>query len=129
VVSLAAAGYRRLDFPLTTSGEIQGRVTRVMPGAGVEPVAGKTIRIEAVDGHLPPRAATTFGDGGFYAMGIPPGRYELWVDPAEGSELRLEARSTARVEVHPAVDGDGRGGEGRLAVVIIHPTDRPPADD
>jgi len=129
VVSLAAAGYRRLDLPLTTSGEIQGRVTRVMPGGGVEPVAGKTIRIEAVDRPLPPREATTFRDGGFYAMGIPPGRYELRIDPAEGSDLRLEAGSSARVEMHPVVDGDGTGGEGRLAVVIIHPTDRPPADD
>jgi hypothetical protein len=129
VVSLAAAGYRRLDLPLTTSGEIQGRMTRIMPGGGVEPVPGKTIRIEAVDRPLPPREVTTFGDGGFYAMGIPPGRYVLRIDPAEGSDLRLEAGSSARVEVHPVVDGDGRGGEGRLAVVIIHPTDRPPADD
>lgn len=50
------------------------------------------------------RAVTTFTDGDFSLLGVPPGSYELTVDPADLAALHASA-DVARVKVPADVNG------------------------
>jgi hypothetical protein len=77
-VEVPPASYRRVDLPLSPSGEVTGRAVRVN-GEGKElPLAN--LELELVDqerGSV--RTLSTFSDGEFYLFGVPPGSYHLRV--------------------------------------------------
>jgi hypothetical protein len=70
--------FRGLDIPLVQAGVIEGSVVRDVAGRR-EGVAGATlVLVNRRTGAR--RMLATFSDGGFYALGIVPGDYELTVD-------------------------------------------------
>ena len=69
-----------LNIPVLSGGVIDGRLIRRAP-EGTVPVPGATLILR----HLKTgrtRTITTFSDGGFYALSIRPGEWEIQVDPA-----------------------------------------------
>jgi hypothetical protein len=79
--------FRSVDLPVAPGGVIEGQVLRETP-TGPHGMGGITIVItEKTSGAR--RMIVTFKDGGFYAMGIKPGDYEITV--AESVLNRLQA--------------------------------------
>jgi hypothetical protein len=68
-------GFRRLDVPVLPAAEVSGRITRPA-AAGPRPVPG--LRLELMERDTGRRfQTTTFHDGEFYVLGLPPGDYEV----------------------------------------------------
>jgi hypothetical protein len=95
--------FQPLNIPFVQTAEAVGEV-RLLPGN--TPVAGVEVRFVPEDGSEP-FAARTFSDGGFYLMGIRPGRYRVTVSQqvqdvygvvSEDAEFTVEAGKTSVVE-------------------------------
>ncbi len=66
---------RHLDVPVVPSAEVSGNVT-LRSASGPQPVAG--LRLRFVNRQSGRRfEATTFSDGEFYLLGLPPGEYDV----------------------------------------------------
>jgi hypothetical protein len=66
---------RHLDIPVLPAAEVAGQVVMESP-SGSRPVGG--LRLELVNRQTGRRfEATTFSDGEFYLLGLPPGEYEV----------------------------------------------------
>jgi hypothetical protein len=110
-VEVSPNRYRTLDIPLLPGGVVEGRVAWAAESAeasaptddAARPVAGVTLVLR----HLKTgqrQVITTFSDGGFYAMGIRPGEWELSVDP---KCLSLIGAQAAPARFTMAADPDG----------------------
>jgi hypothetical protein len=73
--------FRGINIPIVQAGVIEGRVVR--PGAeGRRPEGVGGVMLVLTDARTgATRRFSTFTDGGFYAMGVKPGVYELAIDP------------------------------------------------
>src|SRR5439155_1043812 len=73
--------FRGINIPSVQAGVIEGRVVRpAAEGRRLEGVGGVMLVLtDARTGAT--RRFSTFTDGGFYAMGVKPGVYELAIDP------------------------------------------------
>lgn len=78
-----------LNIPVLAGGVIDGRLTRETP-AGPVPVPGATLILRHLKSGRT-RTLTTFSDGGFYAMSIRPGEWEIRVDPSVVERLGSRA--------------------------------------
>ncbi|HEU5049354.1 MAG TPA: carboxypeptidase regulatory-like domain-containing protein, partial [Gemmatimonadales bacterium] len=78
-----------VDIPLSVGAVLEGRVTRAFGGA-MQGVAGATLELTELRSGTQ-RRVTTFSDGAFYILGIPPGDYELRVGPRILEILRVTA--------------------------------------
>ncbi len=76
VVEPAPNRYSRVDIPILPGGTIEGRVT-LPTGA---PASGGIVLVMRHRESGERRLLTTFGDGGFYAIGVRPGEWALSVD-------------------------------------------------
>ncbi|MEX0684727.1 MAG: hypothetical protein WD098_01880 [Balneolales bacterium] len=85
--------YKTIDIPFYIAGIIEGGVTLVS-GEDHTPLGGMRINLRQLDGNYE-SVMRTFSDGGYYAMEIPPGRYEATVD--QGQLKFLNARSEPEV--------------------------------
>ncbi|MEX1063515.1 MAG: hypothetical protein WEC12_07920, partial [Balneolaceae bacterium] len=103
--------YKPIDIPVTMSGVIEGRIERVLEDGTTNGLAGVRLFLTRTDQPagtpLFRQELRTFSDGSYYAYEIPPGSYELEIDP---SQLQfLDARSspeTLEFEVAARYDGD-----------------------
>jgi len=69
-----------LNFPLVAGGMVEGFVQR-QTSTGTQPLAGAVVLLlEQRSGRR--REVTTFTDGSFYVLGLPPGEWEVTIDPA-----------------------------------------------
>ena len=103
-------GYRRLDLALVPAAVVEGAV-RWEGGAGA--VGGIPLRlVDSVTGRTV--QAMTFRDGGFYLMGVRPGRWTLEVEPAALAAL---GAVSAAVEV-PVTPATAAAGLPRVEVVL-----------
>jgi hypothetical protein len=84
--------FRNVDIPIVPAGVIEGRVVRQTVDS-VVPVAGVRLLLRRL-GSGQTVQLVSFSDGGFYLIGVKPGRYELSVDPAVLAKLQLSARPT-----------------------------------
>jgi hypothetical protein len=85
--------FRTIDLPVAPGGVIEGQVLRES-AAGLHGVGGVTIMItEKRTGAR--RTTTTYRDGGFYAMGIKPGDYEITVAESVLGRLGVTAEPVA----------------------------------
>jgi hypothetical protein len=91
--------FTRYDVPLVVGATIDGRVVR----AGDVGVGGVGLILAERRSHVE-RRLTTFSDGVFYAASVPPGDYELTVDPGALERLGLRAAPT-RFVIGPAGTG------------------------
>ncbi|TVP42678.1 MAG: hypothetical protein EA350_14965 [Gemmatimonadales bacterium] len=110
-IPLAPSSFRRLDLPLQRTGEVSGRVVKADPAGppGETGLAGAEILLSERGGRGRTHATTTFFDGGFYFMGIPPGDYELRLAPGILSGLGLSPESPRRnLVVDPSGTSSGR---------------------
>ncbi len=97
--------FKPMDIPFYMSGVIEGAVKRQM-GGELHGLGGARVLLRQVDGEYE-ETMRTFSDGSYYAMGIPPGHYESWVDTTQ--QVFLNARSeppVRRFEVQALADGD-----------------------
>ena len=76
-----------IDIPVVVGAEIGGFVTLDGEGLPGVPVILRNLTTGATI------ALTTFGDGGFYKLGVPPGDYELSVPDAYLEQFRAMVTS------------------------------------
>ncbi|MFN2567971.1 MAG: hypothetical protein ABR499_23535 [Gemmatimonadaceae bacterium] len=97
--------YKRIDVPFFVGGVVEGTVVRRVGGED-RPVAGLKVHLEGVGVDFRVDL-TTFSDGSFYHMGVPPGRYVLQVDTAQLNLLSAVTEPAARsFEVRETATGD-----------------------
>ncbi|MGH7545564.1 MAG: hypothetical protein ACREKI_05210, partial [Gemmatimonadota bacterium] len=103
----APNGFAQVQVPVWNGAEVAGRVLRAGP-RGPEGVGG--LRLELANLETGRRTeATTFSDGEFYLLGVPPGTYDVRIpedvlvalgvrppDPAPRIEVRADADGVAR---------------------------------
>jgi hypothetical protein len=102
-VSIVAhpGGTARVDFPVVTTGEIDGTVFKVEE-TKVFPVSGAELQLLDVDGKVVRELRSAFD--GFYLMEfVPPGVYTVRVNPEQLARLGLNADSVRRA----TINGDG----------------------
>ena len=97
--------YRNVDIPFQETGILEGFVLQ-RGNVGYNGVGGLRVFLRRVDGSYT-TTLQTFSDGGFYAFGLPPGRYEVSLDTTQLRLLDVRAEpEVVAVEVRP-VDGQG----------------------
>ncbi len=81
--------FKQIEIPLYRTGVIEGQV---LMGSIHEPQALSGIRLIIEDmGNNQTETIRTFSDGGYYAMGLIPGKYKLTVDPVQLSFLNKQS--------------------------------------
>ncbi len=97
--------YKEIDIPFFVGGVVDGTVLRSAGKSGV-PIPGLSLIIKSMDSNLV-KTVPVFNDGSFYYMGLPPGKYEAYVDSSQLSELDLHSDPVAlRFEVKRTDKGD-----------------------
>jgi hypothetical protein len=97
--------YKRIDVPFFVGGVVEGRVVRRV-GSEERPLPGLKLHVAGVGVDFRVDL-TTFSDGTFYHMGVPPGRYVVEVDSAQLQLLGAVAEPTRRTfEVRETTNGD-----------------------
>jgi hypothetical protein len=96
-----------LNIPVLSGGVIDGRVMRQAPEGNV-PVPGATLILRHLKSGRT-RSITTFSDGGFYALSIRPGEWEIRVDPSVVA--RFGTRSDpVYFNIKPTLQGESLSG-------------------
>ncbi len=97
--------YKRIEIPFYRSGVIDGSVS-VRRGEETEGQGGMRLLMTGLDNEFSETIRTFYG-GGFYAMDIPPGRYQLEVDPAQLDFLGVVPYDGKKeIEIRSLADGD-----------------------
>lgn len=97
--------YKSIDIPFFAGGIVDGTVLKI-EGESTSAIPGLTLEIKEV-GTGVQRTLAVFGDGTFYFMGLPPGKYEAYVDSAQLSVLDVYADpAVLSFEVKPSRTGD-----------------------
>ena len=94
-------GTVRLDFPVVTTGEIDGTVFKV-EGSEVFPVSGAEVQLLDGDGKVVRDLRSAY-DGFFLMQFVPPGDYTLRLNPEQMKELGLVPDH----QVPVTIEGDG----------------------
>ena len=104
-------GTARVDFPVVTTGEIDGTVFKV-DGTKVFPISGAEIQLLGADGAVLRELRSAFD--GFYLMEyVPPGSYTVRINPEQLTRLSLVSDGIRRVEI----EGDGTIANGQDIVL------------
>ena len=77
LVELPPNRYRTLDIPVLPGGTVEGRVLQASGALA----SGGIVLVFTHHESGERRLLTTFGDGGFYGIGMRPGEWEVTVDP------------------------------------------------
>ena len=118
MVELPPNRYRTLDIPVLPGGTVEGHV--LQPSGALASGGIVVVFTHRESGER--RLVTTFGDGGFYAIGMRPGEWEVAVDPKCLAALRASAEP---LDLHHA-GGCGRcdgGGAGSSTAVTVFRVD------
>lgn len=102
MVELPPNRYRSLDIPILPGGTVEGHV--LQPSGALASGGIVVVFTHRESGER--RLLTTFGDGGFYAIGMRPGEWEVTVDPKCLERLNLSAQPvsfTMKADVDGAV--------------------------
>jgi len=120
-VTIAAhpGGTARVDFPVVTTGEIDGTVFKV-EATKVFPVSGAEVQLLDADGNVVRDLRSAF-DGFFLFEFVPPGDYAVRVNPDQLARLNLVADGVRRA----VIEGDGTVASGRD--IVLRKRGTPPA--
>lgn len=114
-VTPPANSFARVEIPLAVGGQIEGYVTLHATGKKDEGLGGTRIKVRHWDPHGDgdtsevqlSEETLSYSNGEFYYMGIPPGRYRIFIDP---NQLRLLyykcSPAFVDFEVKNSADGD-----------------------
>ncbi len=94
---------KALDVPVYPRGGAEGTVYAATP-TGRRPLAGLRVHFRRSDGSE--AVGTTFSDGGFSIMGLAPGRYVAFVEPAQLHTLGFKSvPATRAMDILATADG------------------------
>lgn len=97
--------FKPIDIPFYTSGVIDGMVMR-QRGDERRGLGGVRVQLRQTDGDYR-ETIRTFSDGSWYAMEIPPGHYEAWVDTTQQEFLNAVADpAVMQFEIQALSEGD-----------------------
>ncbi len=97
--------FKPMDIPFYMSGVIDGMVMR-REAESDRGLGGVRVLLRQMDGDFE-ETMRTFSDGSYYAMEIPPGRYEAWVDTTQQEFLNVRSEpAVRRFEVQALAEGD-----------------------
>ena len=97
--------FKPMDIPFYMSGVVEGMVLR-QQGEAHRGLGGVRVRIRQIDGDYD-ETIRTFSDGSYYAMEIPPGRFESWVDSTQLDFLDVHSDpAIMRYEIEAKAEGD-----------------------
>jgi SPOR domain len=97
--------YKPIDIPFFAGGVVDGSVLRV-EGTTATAIPGLTLEIRSAGSDFE-KTISVFNDGSFYFMGLPPGKYEAYVDSSQLSMLNMVADpAVLSFEVKPTKNGD-----------------------
>lgn len=105
LVELPPNRYRTLDIPILPGGTVEGRV--LQPSGAL--ASGGIVLVFTHRASGERRLLTTFGDGGFYGIGMRPGEWDVTVDPKCLERLGVSAQP---VSFTVKADADGAVVEG-----------------
>ena len=91
MVELPPNRYRQLDIPVLPGGAVEGHV--LQPSGAL--ASGGIVLVFTHRASGERRILSTFGDGGFYAIGMRPGEWEVTVDPKCLTALNATAQPVA----------------------------------
>jgi outer membrane protein OmpA-like peptidoglycan-associated protein len=95
----------KIDIPCFSTGILEGRLTKNENGEVVGQ-GGLKVHILSEDSTFT-SAVEVFSDGSFYTMGVPIGKYTMFVDTVQLKLLKsVSIPSTLNFEVKPTIDGD-----------------------
>ena len=103
--------YKTIEIPFYLSGVISGRVDRKR-GKELEGLSGVRLYLKSNFDDSSKREPfskemRTFSDGSFYTYEVPPGKYQLFIDPNQLDFLQSEAEpDTMDIEVEALAEGD-----------------------
>ncbi|WP_440999229.1 SPOR domain-containing protein [Fodinibius sp. SL11] len=103
--------YKTIEIPFYLSGVISGRVDRKR-GKELEGLSGVRLYLKSNFDDSSKREPfskemRTFSDGSFYTYEVPPGKYQLFIDPNQLDFLQSEAEpDTMGIEVEALAEGD-----------------------
>ncbi|NQV38732.1 MAG: hypothetical protein HQ509_12105 [Candidatus Marinimicrobia bacterium] len=96
---------KQIDIPLYVTGILEGQVAR-LKGGQPQPIAGLRIILKQQDSDYE-TTVTTFYDGSYYAMEVPPGSYSVTVDENQLSFLNVSASPAIHyIEIKALAEGD-----------------------
>ncbi|MDI6401908.1 hypothetical protein QLX67_07875, partial [Balneolaceae bacterium ANBcel3] len=97
--------FKPMDIPFYMSGVLDGMVMQQRAGT-VQGLGGVRVMLRQMDGDHE-ETIRTFSDGSYYAMEIPPGYYEAWVDSTQQNFLGMVSDpAVRRFEVRALAEGD-----------------------
>ncbi|HKJ46996.1 MAG TPA: SPOR domain-containing protein [Balneolales bacterium] len=83
-----------IDIPFYVSGVVNGSVSILRDGSK-QSVPGMKVHFEQTNGHYK-KTITTFSDGTFYYIGLPPGKYKVYPDKKQMDILKSESKPKKR---------------------------------
>jgi hypothetical protein len=104
--------FKEIEIPFYQSGVISGKVERLQDDSTRKALSGVRLYLESNYEESSKREAfskemRTFSDGSFYTYEIPPGKYELFIDPSQLEFLGGRAKpDTMDVTVEAKAQGD-----------------------
>jgi len=101
--------FRGINIPIVQAGVIEGRVVRAAAGGARPEGVGGVVLVLTDRRTGAVQRFSSFTDGGFYAMGIKPGDYQLAIDPRTLAAL-LATAVPLRFTLSPSPAGMGASG-------------------
>ncbi|MFP4369244.1 MAG: hypothetical protein ACLFR2_06675 [Candidatus Kapaibacterium sp.] len=97
--------YKSIEIPCIQGGVIEGTTFREVAGK-IQPQAGLKVHIEGLDNDFY-KTISVFSDGSFFYVGIPPGRYHIYVDSLQQEILKCATDPYKKeIEVNAVENGD-----------------------
>jgi hypothetical protein len=95
-----------IDVPIVSASEINGTVVRTTPGGGTTGIGGVKVIIINTSRDVLTEIAT-FVDGEYYYLGLLPGTYRAYIDPAQLQRLGYVCTpESAEFEIRPREGGE-----------------------
>lgn len=98
--------FKRVEIPFFMSGIIEGNVLRKFESGSLRGIGGLKLILSSLDKDFR-KEIRTFSDGSYYEYELPPGNYEIYVDPGQLDILNVTSKpEKINFEVHAVSEGD-----------------------